>query len=46
MALEEVLFYGGLAAFGGALLLLLILTPIFRARRKKLVARIEKGDVE
>lgn len=45
MTTTDILFYGGLAAMAAAILLLMILIPVFRAQRKRLVKKIENGDL-
>lgn len=44
--MTELLLYGGLAGMGVSLLLLIILVPVFRHQRKKMIERIENGDDE
>ena len=44
--MENLLFYGGVGAMAGSLLLLIILVPVFSVRRRKLLRRIEDGDVK
>lgn len=45
MTTIDLLFYGGIAAMGAAVLLLIILIPVFRVQRKRLVKKIENGDL-
>ena len=42
--MENLLFFGGIACVASALVLLLILIPVFRAKRKRLVRKIENGE--
>ncbi len=42
--MTEILLFGGLAAMGVSLLLLLILIPVFRHQRKKVIRQIEDGE--
>lgn len=38
----DILFFGGLAGMGISFLLILILIPVFRRQRKKLLKRMEE----
>ena len=38
----DILFFGGLAGMGISVLLILILIPVFRRQRKKLLKRMEE----
>lgn len=38
----DILFFGGLAGMGISILLILILVPVFRWQRKKLLKRMEE----
>lgn len=38
----DILFFGGLAGMGISFLLILILVPVFRRQRKKLLKRMEE----
>ncbi len=42
--MENLLLYGGFGAAALGILLLLILVPVFSARRRKLMKRIENGE--
>ena len=42
--MAELLWYGGLTGAGLSLVLLTILLPIFRKRRKRLLKEIEEGE--
>ena len=43
--MADLLWYGGLAGMAASLLVLIILLPVFRKKRKKLYKRIEEGEL-
>ncbi len=43
--MADLLWYGGLTGMAVSLLVLLILLPVFRKKRKKLYREIEEGEL-
>ena len=42
--MTDLLFWGGLIGMGAAVLLLLILIPVFGLMRRRLIKKIENGE--